>query len=734
MSLFGSTSLKSLRSLPTVVSAFRPTALHQFSSTSGEASPPFSSILVANRGEIAVRVFESARRMGIRTIALYSDADARAKHVAVADEAIWVGTPPSSDSYLRADRILEAIRETGAGAVHPGYGFLSENASFSQAVEDAGCAFLGPPASAISAMGDKIESKKLAAAAGVNVIPGFLGEIRDTAHLLEVVEEIGYPVMVKASKGGGGKGMRIAHNEEELINGFQLSKQEALASFGDDTMLIERAIVNPRHLEIQLIADAHGNAVYLPERDCSTQRRNQKVIEESPGPGVTEDVRRAMGEQAVALAKAVGYRSAGTVEFIADDQNNFYFLEMNTRLQVEHPISEEVSGIDLVELMIRVGAGEKLPITQDDVKLTGHAVECRVYAEDPLRGYLPCTGRLMKYREPEKTHLVVDPASQLVPTPRVRVDSGIREGSEISAFYDPMIAKLVTWAPTRDEALDTMGRALDSYVIDGLDHNVNLLRTCIDEPRFRKGKFTTEYLAETFPDGYKGRTLTEPELYQLAASSVIFKWRRFMERDSVTSDANPETAGWEFGAPASFVVTVGERHDDSHRNLPCEVAFNGDNFSVSFGEGGPVLNVACDSALTEPVLSFEFEGEVERLVQVTKATVDGMSVRFLGTVFPVAVYSPREFELLSRIPVRMPPDTSHLVQSPMHGSLVSVNVAVGDVVQPGQSVATLEAMKMQSDIRSTAPGPRVVKALHHEAGDEVKLGATLVEFEKPTEE
>src|SRR3954463_2015490 len=476
----------------------------------------FSKVLIANRGEIACRVIRTAKRMGIKTVAVYSDADARAPHVRMADESVRLGPPPAAESYLNAELIITACRETGAEAVHPGYGFLSERESFARALAEAGIAFIGPPPNAIAAMGDKIESKKLAKAAGVNVVPGFLGDIASTDEAVRIAGEIGYPVMMKASAGGGGKGMRLAWSEKDVREGFEATKREGLASFGDDRVFIEKFIESPRHIEIQVMGDKHGTIVYLGERECSVQRRHQKVVEEAPSPFVTPEMRRAMGEQAVALASAVGYYSAGTVELIVSGADpsgkSFYFLEMNTRLQVEHPVTEMVTGLDLVELMIRVAAGEKLPFTQDDGTLTGWSIENRVYAEDPYRGFLPSTGRLVRYKPPREAR----GAGHVV-----RVDDGVFEGGEASIFYDPMIAKLVTWAPTREAAIDAQVGALDSFVIDGIGQNVDFLSALMQHPRFREGKLTTGFIAEEYPEGFAGAPADDVLLRDLAVAAAL---------------------------------------------------------------------------------------------------------------------------------------------------------------------------------------------------------------------
>ena len=504
----------------------------------------FKKILIANRGEIACRVIKTARRMGIATVAVYSDADKDALHVEMADEAVHIGPPPSAQSYLVIDKIVQACKDTGAEAVHPGYGFLSEREAFAEALAKIGVAFIGPNMKAIAAMGDKIESKKLAVAAGVSTVPGFVGEIENAAHAKAIAKDIGYPVMVKASAGGGGKGLRIVHKEADLVQAIQSSQNEARASFGDDRLFVEKFVTEPRHIEIQLMGDKHGNVIYLNERECSIQRRHQKVIEEAPSPFLDEKTRKAMGEQAVALAKAVGYDSAGTVEFIVDKDRNFYFLEMNTRLQVEHPVTELITGIDLVEMMIRSAAGEKLSVAQKDVKLNGWAIESRIYAEDPYRGFLPSTGRLVRYRPPaEGTRGGVT----------VRNDTGVYEGGEISMFYDPMIAKLCTHAPTRDAAIDTMAEALDEFRIQGINHNIAFLTAIMHHGRFRDGRLTTGFIAEEFPDGFLGRTMDDAERRRFAAAAVVAKLGRTARAGAISGRLNGSPP-----FPDRFVVTLGE--------------------------------------------------------------------------------------------------------------------------------------------------------------------------------
>jgi propionyl-CoA carboxylase alpha chain len=508
----------------------------------------FKKILIANRGEIACRVIKTARKMGIATVAVYSDADRNALHVEMADEAVHIGPAQANQSYIVIDKVMEAIRQTGAEAVHPGYGFLSENPKFAEALEAEGVAFIGPPKGAIEAMGDKITSKKLADEAGVSTVPGVMGLIDDAEEAVRISSEIGYPVMIKASAGGGGKGMRIAWNDEEAREGFQSSKNEAASSFGDDRIFIEKFVTQPRHIEIQVLADQHGNCIYLGERECSIQRRNQKVIEEAPSPFLDAETRKAMGEQAVALAQAVGYTSAGTVEFIVDGEKNFYFLEMNTRLQVEHPVTELITGIDLVEQMIRVAAGEKLALAQDDVKLEGWAIESRLYAEDPYRKFLPSIGRLTRYRPPEE-----------IATPErvVRNDTGVFEGGEISMYYDPMIAKLCTWAPTRADAIEGMRQALDGFEVEGIGHNLPFLSAVMEHPKFVAGDMTTAFIAEEWPEGFAGETLAADALRRVVAAAAAMHRVAEIRRTRISGrmDNHERKVG------ADWVVTVqGERH------------------------------------------------------------------------------------------------------------------------------------------------------------------------------
>ena len=671
----------------------------------------FTKILIANRGEIACRVIRSARKMGIATVAVYSDADAGALHVAMADEAVRLGPAPAAESYLLGETIVAACCATGAQAVHPGYGFLSERASFRTQCDDAGIAFIGPPAAAIAAMGDKIESKKLARGAGVSVVPGFVGEIDDTDHAVRIAGEIGYPVMMKASAGGGGKGMRLAWSEADVRDGFEATRREGLASFGDDRVFIEKFIEQPRHIEIQVLGDAHGNIVYLNERDCSIQRRHQKVVEEAPSPFVTPDMRRAMGEQAVALARGVGYTSAGTVEFIAGADRGFYFLEMNTRLQVEHPVTEAITGIDLVEAMIRVAAGEPLGLTQADVRLDGHAIETRIYAEDPYRGFLPSIGRLRTYRAPE-TH-------------GVRVDTGVVEGSEISRFYDPMIAKLITHGKTRAEAIDKQREALDRYLIRGIGHNVDFLAAVMAHPRFVAGaEVTTAFIAEEYPDGFHGAPVSPGGTTAMIACAAVMNAVE-VERAQLI-DGQLSGHGAVFGE--DWVVEL-----DGAR-VPVGVLATGDAFELLVGQPGSTadqpaeVRVTTDWRVGEPLFVARLDGPAGRseiAVAVDRRSV-GYRLSHGGRHADIRVLTPRAAELAGHMLVKVPPDLSRFVLSPMPGLLVSLLVAPGDRVEAGQAVATIEAMKMENILR--AEKSATVKAVPVAVGDSLAVDAVIVEF------
>ena len=655
----------------------------------------FEKILIANRGEIACRVMRTCRRLGIKTVAVYSEADAGAPHVLMADEAVLLGPAAAAESYLVIHRILEACEDTGASAVHPGYGFLSENTGFAEALESAGVTFIGPPPGAIAAMGDKITSKKLAAEAGVSTVPGHMGLIEDEAEAVKIAAEIGYPVMIKASAGGGGKGMRIAHNDQEAREGFRSARSEAKSSFADDRVFIEKFVEEPRHIEIQVLADGQGNCLYLGERECSIQRRHQKVLEEAPSPFLDEATRKAMGEQAVALAKAVDYRSAGTVEFIVDKDRNFYFLEMNTRLQVEHPVTEQVTGLDLVELMIRVAAGESLPMTQEDVKLEGWAMEARVYAEDPARGFLPSIGRLVRYREPTASETV-------------RVDSGVVEGSEISMFYDPMIAKLVTTGTTREAAIDEMRRALDAYLIRGLNHNMAFLSALLAHPRYRAGKMTTNFIAEEFPDGYEGSEVAEGLLHRLLAVAAL------VQRTLSLRDAGGRGGLEHYG---EWIVTV---NDEQH---PVSIAEEADRHVVT--ADGEEIGILGDWQPGAPLFEGHIAGEavtvqVDRIGPRLRLTHGGFSVEAL-------VLRPRTAELARRMPKKQPPDLSKYLLSPMPGLLVSLAVAEGQEVKAGEELAVVEAMKMENLLRAEQDG--TIAKLHAAPGDSLAVDQKIIEFQ-----
>ena len=658
----------------------------------------FSKILIANRGEIACRVMRTAKRMGIATVAVYSEADADALHVAMADEAVAVGPAPSSESYLVIDNIMAAIKETGADAVHPGYGFLSENAAFSEALEKAGVAFIGPGPKAIAAMGDKIESKRLAEEAGVATVPGRPGVIKDAEEAVTVSKEIGYPVMLKASAGGGGKGMRIARDDDGVRESFRLAASEALSSFGDDRIFIEKFIENPRHIEIQVLADSHGNTIYLGERECSIQRRHQKVIEEAPSPFIDPDTRAAMGAQAVALAQAVDYKSAGTVEFIVDGERNFYFLEMNTRLQVEHPVTELVTGVDLVEQMIRVAAGETLQIAQDDVTLEGWAMETRVYAEDPFRNFLPSTGRLVRYRAPEESDTV-------------RVDTGVGEGGEISMFYDPMIAKLITAGATRDDAIAAMRDALDAYYIRGVSHNIPFLSAVLAHPRFKSGNISTAFIDEEYADGFTTEHLMHDDPRTIVAVAAVLDARQRSRRGQVNGHA-------PVLADRTAIVGDGETQE-----FALSLRQTDDTYAVDVD--GSAFAVAGDWRPGEPLFQGTVNGgavciQVERL---------GPRYRLshAGGQMDVMVVSPQVAALTQLMPVKEPPDLSRFLLSPMPGLLIRLAVQVGDAVKAGEELAIVEAMKMENVLRAAQDG--TVKELLAGEGDSLMVDQPILEFD-----
>ena len=666
----------------------------------------FKKILIANRGEIACRVIKTAKLMGIKTVAVYSDADRNALHVRMADEAVHIGPSPAAQSYIVIDRIMQAVRQTGAEAVHPGYGFLSENMNFAAALEKDGVVFVGPPSPAIEAMGDKITSKKIAQEAGVSTVPGYMGLIADADEAVKISREVGYPVMIKASAGGGGKGMRIAGNDAEAREGFQSSKNEAAASFGDDRIFIEKFVTQPRHIEIQVLADKHGNCVYLHERECSIQRRNQKVIEEAPSPFLDEATRKAMGEQACALAKAVGYTSAGTVEFIVDANRNFYFLEMNTRLQVEHPVTELITGVDLVEQMIRVANGEPLPFRQEDLKINGWAMESRLYAEDPYRNFLPSIGRLSRYRPPVEGK-----------TPRggiVRNDTGVFEGGEISMFYDPMIAKLCTWGETRAAAIDEMRLALDTFEVDGIGHNLPLVGAVMDHPRFISGNITTAFIAEEYPEGFQGATLDDTLLREVAAAAAAMNRVAEIRRTRIsgTMDNHERRVGdnWVVTLQGqAFAVTIRADHTGS------TVVFN----------DGTELRVESDWVPGRPLARLVV-GSADLAIKVGKIPM-GFRMRLRGADLKVHVQSPRQKELSGLMLEKLPPDTSKFLLCPMPGLVAKIMVEVGDEVQEGQALATVEAMKMENILKAERRG--VVKTIKAAAGSSLKVDEIIMEFE-----
>ncbi|MBC9245593.1 acetyl/propionyl/methylcrotonyl-CoA carboxylase subunit alpha [Paracoccus sp. 11-3] len=681
----------------------------------------FKKILIANRGEIACRVIKTARKMGIKTVAVYSDADRNALHVKMADEAVHIGPSPANQSYIVIDKIMDAVRQTGAEAVHPGYGFLSENMKFAEALEAAGVAFIGPPSPAIEAMGDKITSKKIAQEAGVSTVPGYMGLIADAEEAVTISNQIGYPVMIKASAGGGGKGMRIAWNDQEAREGFESSKNEAANSFGDDRIFIEKFVTQPRHIEIQVLADKHGNAVYLHERECSIQRRNQKVIEEAPSPFLDPETRKAMGEQAVALAKAVGYNSAGTVEFIVDGDRNFYFLEMNTRLQVEHPVTELITGVDLVEQMIRVADGETLPFTQSDLKINGWAMESRLYAEDPYRGFLPSIGRLSRYRPPTEiaagplleTGNWVNDSDGRDSATAVRNDTGVFEGGEISMFYDPMIAKLCTWAPTRGDAIEAMRTALDEFEVEGIGHNLPFLSAVMDHPKFVAGDITTAFIAEEYPEGFTGVTLDQDERNRVAAAVAAMHRVAEIRRARITG-----------------------RLDNHERKV-------GEDWVVAFGKDEVPVKIHADrtgSTVTVGGRDLRVEGNWNPGMTLARMMVDGkplvmkvdripagIRLRTRGADMNVYIRRPNSAKMARLMPEKVAPDTSKFLLCPMPGLLVKVNVAPGDEVQEGQALATVEAMKMENILR--AERKSIVKSISAEPGQSLKVDEIIMEFE-----
>jgi len=682
------------------VDALKPSPIRRFRAAGGRV---FQKILIANRGEIACRVIKTARRMGIKTVAVYSDADSNALHVEMADEAVNIGPAPSAQSYLVIDRIVQACRDTGAEAVHPGYGFLSEREAFAEALAKVGVVFIGPNVKAIAAMGDKIESKKLALAAKVNTVPGFIGEIKDDQHARKIAKEIGYPVMVKASAGGGGKGLRIVHKEDELVQAIKSSQHEAKASFGDDRLFIEKFVTEPRHIEIQLIGDKHGNVLYLNERECSIQRRHQKVIEEAPSPFLDAATRKAMGEQAVALAKAVGYDSAGTVEFIVDKDRKFYFLEMNTRLQVEHPVTELITGVDLVELMIRSAAGEKLALKQSDIGINGWAVEARIYAEDPYRGFVPSIGRLVRYRPPaEGTRGDVT----------IRNDTGVYEGGEISMFYDPMIAKLCTHAPTRLAAIDAMAVALDRFRIEGINHNIAFLTAIMHNKRFREGRLTTAFIAEEFPDGFHGQPLDNGSRRSFVAAAVAARLARALRASGISGTLNGA-----YRVASEFVVSLdGQDFAVTGANLAAgnlHVLIDGKPFRAitEWQPGQPIMVLSTTSG--------------DYTIQLTRVQ-GGYKLGQGGRTVTAMVRSPQAAAFAALMPKKVAADTSKMLICPMPGLVVSVNVAVGQDVKAGDALAVVEAMKMENVLLAERDG--TIKKINAAKGDSLAVDDVILEF------
>ena len=664
----------------------------------------FDRLLIANRGEIACRVMKTAKQMGIKTIAVFSDADRQALHVQMADEAVSIGPPPANQSYIDIEKVISAVRETKANAVHPGYGFLSENAKFAKALSDIGVTFIGPPEHAIKSMGDKITSKKIAQDAGVNTVPGYMGIINDDKEAVRISKQIGYPVMIKASAGGGGKGMRIAWNDTEVKEGFESSKNEAANSFGDDRIFIEKFVTQPRHIEIQILADTQGNCIYLGERECSIQRRNQKVVEEAPSPFLDEKTRKEMGEQACKLAKAVGYFSAGTVEFIVDRDKNFYFLEMNTRLQVEHPVTELITGVDLVEQMISIAAGKPLSISQKDIKLSGWAIESRLYAEDPYRNFLPSIGRLTRYRPPTevKEKGVI-----------VRNDTGVFEGGEISMYYDPMIAKLCTWAPNRAKAIEQMRTALDRFELEGIGHNLPFLSAVMDHERFVSGNITTAFIAEEYPDGFNGVDLSDDKIIDLAACAAAMNRVAEIRRTKISGrmDNHERRVGDDWVVQISGkVFSVNVSADTSGANVIFE-----DKTSIRItGDWFPGKKLANMNA-----------NDNKLVIKMSKLT-GGFRMRTRGADLKVLVRSPRQAELSEYMQEKLPPDTSKMLLCPMPGLIVKIDVEAGQEVQEGQPLCTVEAMKMENILRAERTG--TIAKINSNVGDSLAVDDVILEF------
>ena len=665
----------------------------------------FNKILIANRGEIACRVIKTARKMGIETVAVYSDADRNALHVRMADEAIHIGASPASESYIVIDKIMDAIKQSGAQAVHPGYGFLSENPKFAEALQAADIAFIGPPVGAIEAMGDKITSKKLAKDAGVSTVPGHMGLIEDADEAVKIAADIGYPVMIKASAGGGGKGMRIAWNDDDAREGFQSSKNEAASSFGDDRIFIEKFVTQPRHIEIQVLGDKHGNVIYLGERECSIQRRNQKVIEEAPSPFLDEATRKAMGEQAVALAKAVDYCSAGTVEFIVDGERNFYFLEMNTRLQVEHPVTELITGIDLVEQMIKVAANETLSISQDDVELNGWAIESRLYAEDPYRNFLPSIGRLVKYRPPAE--------GENANGGMVRNDTGVYEGGEISMYYDPMIAKLCTWNKDRSAAISDMAAALDAFEVEGIGHNIPFLSAVMDHPRFQSGNITTAFIEEEYPDGFEGVELDTDLVPRIAAAACVINMISQLRRTRISGTIQNHRRK----VPSGWVVKIGAVQMTANLDIRDQGAH------VLIGD--LMLDVVTAWRPGQSIATVKIDGNP--MILKVAETPTGFQLHYRGSQITAQVLSLRQAALAEHMLQREAPDTSKLLLCPMPGLVVSIAVSPGDEVQEGQPLATVEAMKMENILR--AEKKATISTVNVSPGDSLAVDDVIMEFE-----
>ncbi|XP_050302612.1 propionyl-CoA carboxylase alpha chain, mitochondrial-like isoform X2 [Anthonomus grandis grandis] len=669
--------------------------------------PIFKKVLVANRGEIACRIIRSAKQMGIKTVAVYSVADSQAKHVKMADESVFIGPSPATDSYLNTEKILKAIDETNSDFLHPGYGFLSENSKFVQTLENHNITYIGPHSTMISKMGDKLESKRTAIQAGVNVIPGYDGVIKHVEECVKIAREIGYPVMIKASAGGGGKGMRVARNDQEVKEGFILSTQEARSSFGDTRMLVEKFIENPRHIEIQILGDKFGNIVYLNERECSIQRRNQKVIEEAPSVFLDSETRKAMGQQAVSLCQKLKYYSVGTVEFLIDKNKNFYFLEMNTRLQVEHPITECITGIDLIKEMFKVAKGQKLTINQDDITIDGWAIESRVYAEDPYKQFgLPSIGRLYKYKEP--LHI-----------PGVRCDSGVEEGSEISMHYDPLVCKLVTHGKTREEAIKISKRALDSYVIRGIKHNIPLLRDILSNKKFSAGEITTNYLPETYPEGFKGMTLSSCDRLKLLAFAAAIYCTADLRNRIYTN------------------LTPFKLHKNLLKSWQLHIQLDKADFTVSIEETNGQFKVECgekallvdkgDIKMAAPLMEVNMDGEISLFQLAWKSASGEYHIVYHGNNYKVKILTKKAATYLDLMPKKQEIKKLNEVKAPMSGLVKSVLCSVGDMVNESQELLVIEAMKMQNFMLAKSNG--VVKTLKVKVGDTVTSGDVLINLE-----